>query len=167
MKGWNGHIVRGRGARYVVIYISRRSGRARVYDTGYPGSRYASFLTFLTPEDAVNGRIPSFRNVAQARKWHPKAKRTQRYDLPALKVRFRVSAIIRLIEADGDARCMGDEEVKAEQVLPSLKALLEYSDGDEWMPKTEIEILPPIAPEDEPSLDTEKDSDESVPPAPW
>ncbi len=160
MKGWNGHIVRGRGARYVVIYISQRSGRARVYDTGYPGSQYASFLTFLTLADAIHGRIPSFRNVAQARKWHPKAKRTRRFDLPALKARFRVSAIIRLIEADGDARCMGAEEVKAEQVLPSLEALLRYSDGDEWMPKTEIEILPPIEPEDEPEPESEEEAEE-------
>ncbi len=160
MKGWNGHIVRGRGARYVVIYISQRSGRARVYDTGYPGSRYASFLTFLTPADAIHGRIPSFRNVAEARKWHPKAKRTKRYDLPALKVRFRVSAIIRMIEADGDARSMGAEEVKAEQVLPSLKALLEYSDADEWMPKTEIEILPPIEAEDDTDPESEEEAEE-------
>jgi len=160
VKGWNGHIVRGRGARYVVIYISQKSGRARVYDTGYPGSQYASFLTFLTPGDAIHGRIPSFRNVAQARKWHPKAKRTKRFDLPALKVRFRVSAIIRLIEADGDARSMGAEEVKAEQVLPSLQALLRYSDGDEWMPKTEIEILPPIEAEDEAKPEGEEETEE-------
>ena len=160
MKGWNGHIVRGRGARYAVIYISPKSGRARVYDSGYPGLRYASFLTFLTPDDAIHGSIRSFRSVAEARKWHPKAKRTKRYDLPAIKVRFRVSSIIRMIEADGDARCMGAEEVKAEQVLPSLEALIRYGDGDEWMPKTEIEILPPIEAEDEPEPESEEEPEE-------
>ena len=160
MKGWNAHVVRGRGARYVVIYISQKSGRVRVFDRGHPTSEYRSFQTFLTPEDAVCGAYRSFRSVAEARKWHPKAKRTKRHDLPALKVRFRVSAIIRLIEADGDARCMGAEEVKAEQVLPSLKALLEYSDGDEWMPKTEIEIFPPIESEDEPEPESEEETEE-------
>ncbi len=35
---------------------------------------------------------------------------------------------------------MGENQVKAEQVVPSLKALL----ADEWMPKGEIEILPLI-----------------------
>ena len=160
MKGWNGHVVRGRGARYVVIYISRKSGRARVYDSGHPGSQYTRFQTFLTPEDAIRGRILSYRSVAEARKRHAKAKRTKRFDLPALKVRFRVSAIIRLIEADGDARCMGAEEIKAEQVLPSLEALLEYSDGDEWMPKTEIEILPPTEAEDETDPESEEETEE-------
>jgi len=160
MKGWNGHVVRGSGAQYVVLYISQKSGRVRVFDRGCPSSEYRSFRTFLTPEDAIYGRIRSYRSVAEARKWHPKAKRTKRFDLPALKVRFRVSAIIRLIEADGDARCMGAEEVKAEQVLPSLEALLRYSDGDEWMPKTEIEILPPIAPEDEPEPESEEETEE-------
>lgn len=162
MKGWSGHVVRGRGARYVVLYISQKSGRARVYDTGYPGSQYASFFTYLTPEDAIHGRVHSFRSVAEARKWHPKAKRTKRYDLPALKVRFHVSAIIRMIEADGDARCMGAQEVKAEQVLPSLRALLEFAvvDSDEWMPKTEIEILPPIEAEDDTDPESEEEAEE-------
>lgn len=160
MKGWTGHIVRGRAARYVVLYISQRSGRARVYDFGYPGAMFARFQTFLTPEDAIKGGCFSYRSVAEARKRHQKAKRTKRFDLPALKVRFRVSAIIRLIEADGDARCMGAEEVKADQVLPSLEALLMYSDGDEWMPKTEIEILPPIESEDEANPEIEEETEE-------
>lgn len=160
MKGWSGHVVRGRGAQYVVLYISQKSGRVRVFDRGHPTSEYRSFQTFLTPEDAVCGAYRSFRNVAEARKWHPKAKRTKRFDLPAIKVRFRVSAIIRLIDADGDARCMGAEEVKAEQVLPPLEALLRYSDGDEWMPKTEIEILPPIESEDEPEPESEEETEE-------
>ena len=160
MKGWNGHVVRGRGAQYVVIYVSQKSGRVRVYDSGHPGSEYTRFQTFLTPEDAIRGRTPSYRSVAEARKRHAKAKRTKRFDLPALKVRFRVSAIIRLIEADGDARCMGAEEVKAERVLPSLEALLRYSDGDEWMPKSEIEIMPLIEPEDEPDPETEEETEE-------
>jgi len=160
MKGWKGHVVRGRGAQYVVIYISQRSGRARVFDRGHPKSEYRSFQTFLTPEDAVFGAYRSFRSVAEARKWHPKAKRTKRYDLPALKVRFRVSSIIKVIEADGDARCMGAEEIKADQVLPSLEALLRYSDGDEWMPRGEIEIMPLIELEEDTDPKSEEETEE-------
>ena len=169
MTGWNGHIVRGRGAQYVVIYVSQKSGRVRVFDRGHPESEYRSFQTFMSVDDAVRSCDRSYRSPQKAKTEHPKAKRTKRYDLPAIKVRFRVASIIQLIETDGDARCMGAEEVKADQVLPSLRAILEFAavKSDEYMPKTEIEILPTIAPEDEPSLDTEKDSDESVPPAPW
>ena len=54
---------------------------------------------------------------------------------------------------------MGAEEVKAGQVLPSLEALLRYSDGDEWMPKTEIEIFPPIEAEDEPEPESEEETE--------
>ena len=140
MKGWNAHVVRGRGARYVVIYISQKSGRVRVFDRGHPTSEYRSFQTFLTAEEAIRGGVQSYRSTQDARAAHPKAKRTKRFDLPAIKVRFCVSSILKLIEADGDARCMGENQVKAEQVVPSLKALL----ADEWMPKGEIEILPLI-----------------------
>jgi len=160
MKGWNGHVVRGRGAWYSVLYVSQKSGRVRVYDCGHPGSQHTQFQTFLTPEDAIRGRIVSYRSVAEARKRHPKAKRTKRYDLPALKVRFRVSSIIKVIEADGDARCMGAEEIKADQVLPSLEALLRYSDGDEWMPRGEIEIMPLIELEEDTDPKSEEETEE-------
>ncbi len=140
MKGWDASIIRGKSARYVVIYVSRSSGRVRVYDRGNPSSEYRSFQTFLNPEDAIRGGVQSYRSTQEAKAAHPRAKRTKRFDLPAIKVRFCVSSILKLIEADGDARCMGENQVKAEQVVPSLKALL----ADEWMPKGEIEILPLI-----------------------
>ena len=140
MNKWDASIIRGKEARYVVVYVSRSSGRVRVYDRGNPSTEYRSFQTFLTAEEVVRGGVQSYRSTQDARAAHPKAKRTKRFDLPAIKVRFCVSSILKLIEADGDARCMGENQVKAEQVVPSLKALL----ADEWMPKGEIEILPLI-----------------------